>query len=189
MNASVTISGRTALLSFVFALFVLLGLTGPAAAQTRAGDFELGFAVGGLRFDDQVSDETEVYSTLRTGYSLTDAVAVELQAGRASSILDSELTTLLVNGVFQLRPAAKASPYLLIGVGGASLEQGGFLGSEEIDETGLAYQAALGARFALGSSRRMAARLEVGTLFEDTLEDSNQHLFLTAGLTWRLGGD
>lgn len=189
MNASVTISGRTALLSSVLVLFVLLGLSAPASAQTRAGDFELGFAIGGLRFDDQVTDEDEVYSVLRGGYSLTDAVALELQAGGATSILDTTLTTLFVNGVFQLRPAATVSPYLLVGVGGAHLEQGGFLGSEEIDESGLAYQAALGARFALGGSRRMAARLEVGTIFEDTLEDSSQHLFLTGGLTWRLGGN
>jgi Outer membrane protein beta-barrel domain len=189
MNASVTISGRTALLALVLALTVLPGLAGPASAQTRAGDFELGFAVGGLRFDDQVSDEDELYAALRGGYSMTDAVALEVQAGRASSILDSELTLLFVNGVFQLRPAAAVSPYLLAGVGGARLEQGGFLGSPEIDEEGLAYQAALGARFALGSSRRMVARLEIGTIFEETLEDTNQHLFLTGGLTWRLGGN
>jgi hypothetical protein len=181
---------RLSVLVALAAFLLFLGTpAAPASAQTRAGDVELGFAVGGLRFDDQVTDEDEVYTALRAGYSFTDAVALEVQAGRATSILDTTLDTLFVNGVFQLRPAAVVSPYLLVGVGTARLEQGGFLGSPQIDEDGLAYQAALGARFALGSSRRIAARLEAGALFDQTLDDQNQHLVLTGGLTWRLGGN
>lgn len=189
MNAYRTIAPAS-----VLTLTLLAGLAAPATAQETtplaAGDIEIGFDIGAIRFDDAIannSDDEEVRQGIRFGWLATDAFEVEVQASRANAVLESTLDTVLVNGVFNFYPSGTPNvvPYLLVGVGGARLETGGLF-TEDVAEEGLDYQAAIGSRIYFGGSR-MALRLELGTLFDDTLDETGQHTSLSAGLTWRIG--
>lgn len=162
----------------------------PLEASLQAGDFELGFGVGGTRFDDSFGGEDADYRTeLRGGYFLNDVVELELQAARSVGVLDLSLDTALLNAVFNLRPAGSGIvvPYVLVGAGGARIENLSIFSEEDEEETGLAYQAAIGSRFFFGQDARMAFRVELSTTFEDTLDETNRHTSLTGGLLWRIG--
>jgi hypothetical protein len=180
-----------------FSIHALSGLTllalipflaAPVQAQTdplQAGDFEVGFGVGTTRFDDAVSDDDADYrAEVRGGYFFTDNFELEVQAARAVGVLDLQLDTAFVNAVFNL-PAGRVVPYVLIGAGGARIDDGGLF-EESRTENGAAWQAALGSRFFFGDSR-VAARVELSSAWEDTLDDTNNHLSLTGGLVWRIG--
>jgi hypothetical protein len=172
------------------ALLVLIPfLAAPAEAQTtvplQAGDFEAGFGVGATRFDDTVSDDDADYRVEgRGGYFFTDGFELEVQAARAVGVLDLQLDTAFVNAVFNF-PVGRAVPYVLVGAGGARIDDGGLF-EESRTENGTAYQAALGSRFFFGDSR-MAARVELSSAWENALDDTSNHLSLTGGLVWRIG--
>jgi hypothetical protein len=46
---------------------------------------------------------------------------------------------------------------------------------------------ATGSRFFFGNARRLAFRVELSGLGEETFGESSNHLSLTGGLTWRFG--
>lgn len=165
----------------------------PMSAQMQAGDWEIGFGLGGTRFDSDLVDdsETELRSEIRGGYFLTDVFEIEAQVQRSDAMFDSTLDTAMINGVFNFRTAGRAVPYLLAGAGGARLDDfdWDFLPGEDVDPDGgegLAYQAALGTRFFFRENGTVAARFEVSSLWEDTLDETSRHTSYTAGLTWRI---
>lgn len=171
------------------ALLVLIPfLAAPAEAQTaplQAGDFEAGFGIGATRFDDAVSDDDADYRVEgRGGYFFSDRFELEVQAARAVGVLDLQLDTAFVNAVFNF-PVGRAVPYILVGAGGARIDDGGLF-EESRTENGAAYQAGVGSRFFFGDSR-LAARVELSSAWENTLDDTSNHLSLTGGLVWRIG--
>lgn len=75
---------------------------------------------------------------------------------------------------------------MLVGAGGARLDDfdWDFLPGEDVDADGgegLAYQAAIGTRLFFRDNGTVAARLEVSSLWEDTLDDTHRHTSYTAG--------
>lgn len=173
--------------------FLAASLAAPAYAQMEAGDWEVGFGIGGTQFDSDLVDdsETELRVEVRGGYFLTGLFELEAQLQRSDATFDSTLDTAMLNAVFNFNTAGRAVPYVLVGAGGAKLDDfdWDFLPGEDADPDGgegLAYQAALGTRLFFRENGTVAARLEVSSLWEDTLDDTHRHTSYTAGLVWRI---
>lgn len=168
-----------------------LFLIGP---PTSAGNPELGIEIGGTYFDsDDVDDDAGLGFGARLGYHINKTFQLEAHY-RVASGAEVDLTTLLLNAVFNLHPKTRKTivPYFLLGAGTANLQGDALvlepdftLGFERIDDDGTAYQAGVGSRFFLG--KRAAVRIEAGGLVEDTFAESSLHLNTFAGLTWMLG--
>lgn len=179
--------------SLATAAVLTLAIAGaaPAAAREKpaiaAGDWEIGFGVGGAELDSQVSDGTDRRTELRGGYFLSDHLELELQAARTDATLDATVDQLFANAAWHFAPGRAAVPYLLVGVGQARIADLSIFGPGEGTEAGLAWQAAVGSRFYFGAERRVAARLELSASFDDALPETDRHVGLTGGLVWRIG--
>lgn len=170
---------------------------GAAFASDRAGYGELGFDVGFVDFDSRVADESGGRLAFRGGYQFTPVFGFEGQifAQRADGIVnayvnDADDVTMgvgMMNFVFSVPTRSNAVPYVLVGAGRANTEFDPGLFENGTDDSGLAWQAAAGAKLFFGSNRRTALRVEVSRLREDTFSEWKTHYALTAGLTWRLG--
>lgn len=169
------------------ALLALLAV--PAAADLTAGNGEVGIELGftELDFDD---DSTEFRWGVRGGYLFNQVFELEGQLWSTDGDVggfDVTFNALFVNAVFNTHFREKRSivPYGLIGLGALDAEIDG--AGVKVDDTSLAAQLGAGSRFFV--SRNLALRLELSMLFEDTFDDSAEHLSLVVGLTWRIRGD
>jgi opacity protein-like surface antigen len=177
---------------------VMLCLALWGAAPTWAGldakNGELGFDFGYAHFDSDVSDKGAARFNFRGGYCFTKLFELE---GEGVGIVSQDtgfpdVTTALsvdfVNAVFNFHPSNKAVvPYVLVGVGHATLEFDLDPGPD-VDDSGVAYQLAGGSRFFFGDKKRVAVRVELSLIDEDTFDETSTHVSLTGGFTWRLGG-
>ena len=68
-------------------------------------------------------------------------------------------------------------------VGSIALDPG-----PDVDDSGVAYQIGGGSRFFFGDKKRVAVRVELSVIDEDTFDMTSTHVGLTGGFTWRLGG-
>jgi len=117
------------LLVFGLSLMVL-GVTA-IHAGIGAKNGEIGFDFGATQFDTSVTDTTGGRFVFRVGYHFTDLF--QLEGHLASSVgtesflgvdLDTTLTTVMVNAVFNFHPENDSIvPYVLFGVGTANGEQ------------------------------------------------------------------
>jgi opacity protein-like surface antigen len=158
-----------------------------ATAGIGEGNWEVGFGLGVTEFDSEVTDDSGTYLDVRGGYFLTDRFQLEGQVSDASTdedFVDISITSLFANAVFNFRPGKEVVPYLLVGAGSTMLEVEGF-GSVDDESTG--FQAAVGSRFFVGARKKMAVRLELNAISEDTFNERSTHFNLAAGLTWRIG--
>ena len=184
---------RTKRLLVVTSLAAFLAAA-PALAGLDARNGELGFDLGYTHFDSNVSDKGAARFNFRGGYCFTKLFELEGEgAGMAS--YDSgfpEIVTALsidfVNAVFNFHPSNKqVVPYVLAGVGHATLSIELDPGPD-VDDSGVAYQIAGGSRFFFGDKKRVAVRVELSVIDEDTFDMTSTHVSLTGGFTWRLGG-
>ena len=188
----------------VMLCLVLLGAA-PSWAGLDAKNGELGFDLGYAHLDSNVSDKAGppfsnlsdkagVRFNFRGGYCFTKLFELEGQGvglGTVEAGLPDVYKILgvdFVNAVFNLHPSNKAVvPYVLVGVGHATLmidlEPG-----PDVDDSGVAYQVAGGSRFFFGDKKRVAVRVELSVIGEDTFDETSTHVSLTGGFTWRLGG-
>ena len=165
-----------------------LALT-PCVAGVGAGQGELGFDLGFTDFDSEVSRDDGGRATFRGGYFFTDLFELEGELA-ASGVnddagVDIALTTLTVNAVLNFRAGDNVVLYALGGFGTARLTYD--FGPFSIDDDGAAWQLAVGSRFFFGSAKRVAVRVELSFLTENTFDESSNHASLTGGFTWRLG--
>ena len=170
---------------------VLIGaLAAPTAtAGIGKGNWEFGFGLGTTEFDSEVAGDSGSYLDLRGGYFLTDRFQFEGQLSNASTDegnIDINLSSLFVNAVINSRPGKRARPYVLFGAGHTTLEADGAFTA---DDDSLSYQMALGCRFFLGSTGKMAWRVELSTISEETFEERSTHYSVTTGFSWRIGPD
>jgi opacity protein-like surface antigen len=177
-------------------LAVALAAT-PSVAAEPAAYGELGFDVGFADLDSRVADESGGRLAFRGGYQFTPVFGFEGQlfALNADGVAGSYVTgsddvTIgvgMMNFSFSVPTQSNVVPYLLVGAGRANTEFDPGLFENGVDDSGLAWQAALGARLYFSPARRMALRVEASRLEEDTFSEWKAHYSLTAGLTWRLG--
>jgi hypothetical protein len=178
-------------------ILLCLALSGlaPSWAGLDAKNGELGFDFGFTDFDDNVTDQGGVRFNFRGGYCFTKLFELEGEgAGMGSTDTEGIIDTYtalginFVNGVFNFHPSKKAIvPFVLIGVGYAKLTIDADPGPK-VDDSGMAYQVAGGSRFFFGDKKRVAVRVELSVVNEDTFDESSTHTSLTGGFTWRLGG-
>jgi opacity protein-like surface antigen len=172
--------------------FVLFACAASAQTpQLQAGDWEVGFGLGGTKLDSDLSDDTGTRGEIRGGYFFTDLFELEAQVQRSDAYFDSTIDTAMLNAVLNFNTGGRAVPYVLFGAGAAKLDDfdWDFLPGEDTDEDGgegLAYQAALGTRLFFRENGTVGARLEVSSFWEDTLDDTHRHTSYTAGLVWRI---
>lgn len=171
----------------------LVGAT-PALAGLDAENGELGFDIGYAHFDSNVTDKGGARFNFRGGYCFTKHFQLEGQGvGMASEDTGFvDVTTSLgvdfVNAVFNFHPSNKQVVlYVLVGIGYATLTIDPDPGPK-VDDSGVAYQLAGGSRFFFGDKKRVAVRVEVSVIDEDTRDETSTHVSLTGGFTWRLGG-
>ena len=144
----------------------------PAMAQ-QAGKQEVHVYAGEL-FGDDVTDraisgqtpklDDDITFGLRYGYNITDALGIELSAGRtptsvknvAGGDIDLDLTTLDVDAVWNFNNGTRFFPYVVAGVGYASanldraiLDSAGGTPVTITDSNGYTANAGLGAKYYL----------------------------------------
>lgn len=177
--------GRRTVRGLVLTFLLTLVSTGTALA----GPWQLGFAVGSGDLGSSEGPDLDLRGEFRVAKYLTDRFALEAQGLSASAVLDASLAAWMLNGVYDLRPDEKVVPYVMAGVGHARFTDVQFLSNQpSISEGGLAYQVGLGTHVYFGSARRLAWRLELSSLWEDTdLFDRDRHTSLVTGLTWTIG--
>jgi len=160
-----------------------------ATAGIGAGNWEVGFGLGPTEFDSEVTDDSGFYLDVRGGYFFSDLFQLEGQvsdAGTDEEFVDISITSLFANAVFNFRPGKEIRPYVLVGVGSTTLEVEAF---GTVDDEAASYQAAVGSRFFVGARKKMAVRVELNAITEDTFNERSTHFNLTAGLTWRIGAE
>ncbi len=173
----------------------------PALAGIGKHNGEIGFDFGYADFDQDLSDTNGARVTIRGGYHFADWFQIEGEdVGMATSgsvgalDVDTTIGAFFVNGVFNFHPGrGSVVPYVLGGVGLATIRLDYNLFGNE-DDTGGASQFAVGSRFFFGRNKRAAVRLEASVMHHKTsdLIIANQTFTeksLTAGFTWRLGGE
>jgi len=175
-------------------LVLTLVCAAPALAGLDAKNGELGFDLGYTHFDPNVSDKGAARFNFRGGYCFTKLFELE---GEGVGIASEDtggvdlMTTLgidFVNAVFNFHPSNKSIvPYVLGGIGAATLTQD-FDPGPKFDDNGVAYQVAGGSRFFFGMKKRVAVRVEASVIRENTFDTKSQHIGVTGGFTWRLGG-
>ena len=165
----------------------LLLTVSTATAGIGEGNWEVGFGLGTTEFDSEITDDSGFSVDVRGGYFLTDRFQLEGQLSDASTdedFVDISVTSLFANALFNFRPGKEVVPYLLVGAGSTTLEIEGF---GTVDDESAGYQVAVGSRFFVGSRKRMAVRVELNAISEDTFDERSTHFNLAAGLTWRIG--
>ncbi|HEX6853622.1 MAG TPA: porin family protein [Candidatus Polarisedimenticolaceae bacterium] len=180
-----------------FPLVAVALVATPSLAAENAGYGELGFDVGFADLDSRVADESGGRLAFRGGYRFTPVFGFEGQlfALGADGIAGTYVTGAddvtigvgMMNFSFSLPTKSNVVPYVLVGAGRANTEFDPGLFENGVDDSGLAWQAALGARLYFSPARRMALRVEASRLEEETFDAWKAHYSLTAGLTWRLG--
>ena len=133
-------------------------------------------------------DETGTTFALRGGHFLTPMIEIEgqyLNSSEEASGIDTTMQLLMVNGLFNFHPREDIVPYLLVGVGRASLDID--IGGVSFDDDSMAYQFGGGSRFYFGESKRAAFRFDLTFVNEDTFSQSSTHTNVTGGFTWKLG--
>ena len=93
---------------FAVSFTVILAFLLPLRAQAEG--FEAGFGVGAIELDDELGGETELRVDGRFGYYLTDAIEIEGQIIRATSILDLTLTATWSTAYSTSTPKSRSSP-------------------------------------------------------------------------------
>ncbi|HEX7705729.1 MAG TPA: porin family protein [Thermoanaerobaculia bacterium] len=166
---------------FLSLLLLVVVLAPSALAQVSRGDIEVGVDVGAVKFDSNVSDDTEPLAGLRAGWFLTDAFALELEARRAEVILNGEFQTVMLNAQYNFNSRSTVNPYVFAGLGGANAEYE-VLGVT-VDDSSLAVSAGAGARIFFAGG--WALRLQAGVLSEETFDERSTHGVFTAGVSYR----
>ena len=155
-------------------------LVPPAQADARKGDGEVGIDVGITSFEDEVSDSAAGRVSLRAGLMLSNLFELEGQLA-VSDRTDVNLSSGLVNCVFNFRTGDRLMAYFLVGGGAARLDLDG------TDSTGVAGQFAGGFR-AFGGEGQIGLRLELGALVADHFGEARASYNATFGFTFVLGG-
>ena len=152
----------------------------PAQADARKGNGEVGFDIGITNFEDEISESAAGRASLRAGIMLTNLFEIEGQLAVADRS-DVNLSSGLVNLVFNFRTSDRLMAYFLIGGGAARLDL------DVDDSIGAAGQFAGGFR-AFGGEGRIGLRLEIGAIVADHFDDARIYPSATIGFTFVLGG-
>ena len=168
--------------------FVALLFVSPAMAGIGEGDTELGIDIGQTAYDSSVMDETGTTFALRGGHFLTPMFEVEgqyINSSEEASGIDTTMQLLMVNGLFNFHPREDIVPYLLVGLGRASLDVD--VAGLSFEDDSMAYQFGGGSRFYFGESKRAAFRFDLTFVSADNFNQSATHTNVTGGFTWKLG--
>jgi len=163
----------------LLAVVVCMIVVGPALADVRKGDGEIGFDIGGTEFDSELERSSAPRLDFRFGYQVTRLFQIEGQLGAADR-RDVTLATGFANFVFNFPTSERAIPYFLVGGGAA------YLDNNDADDTSGAAQLAGGLR-AFGEEGRLGVRLELGATWEDTFDEAKTHINFVVGFTFALG--
>ena len=175
----------------LIAMFVLM-LSTPAMASIGAGNTEVGVDFGMTQLDSNTLDETGLTVGFRGGYHFTDLFELEGQFSSTSADaevagidVDLDATTLFVNGVFNFHPSEEIVPYVMVGIGTTDVDIKA--AGVEVDDSATATQIGFGSRFFIGQAKKVAVRIEVSFINEDTFDDDSTHTNILGSLTWKLG--
>jgi outer membrane beta-barrel protein len=185
----------------------------PALAQGApgAGKQEIDVYAGQLFGDDltdrQVSGQTpqlddDITYGLRYGYSITDALGIEISAGRSQSSvtnltggdIDLDLTTVDLDAVWNFNNGTRFHPYVLAGVGYASADLDrpivGTVNAQPVtikDDQGFTLNAGLGAKYFITDNFliRAEARYRYLDKVVDRFDDSLNTVETTLGVGYR----
>ena len=182
----------------------------PAMAQ-QAGKQEVHVYAGEL-FGDDITDraisgqtpklDDDITFGLRYGYNITDALGIELSAGRtptsvkkvAGGDIDLDLTTLDVDAVWNFNNGTRFFPYVVAGVGYASADLDhritGTVGAQPVsitDDDGFTLNAGVGAKYFATEHLiiRAEARYRYLDKVVDRFDNSPGTVETTLGVGWQ----
>jgi hypothetical protein len=163
-------------------MIVALGvcLVAPTQADVRKGDGEVGFDFGTTSFEEEISDSAAGRFSLRAGIMASRLLEFEGQLSVADR-RDLNLSSGMVNVLFNFRTGDRLMAYFLLGGGAARLDL------DYDDSIGAAGQFAGGFR-AFGGEGRVGLRLEIGAMVADHFDDARLYPSGTVGFTFVLGG-
>ena len=171
----------------------LLVFSAPALAGIGQGQGEVGLDYGSTSYDSDTGLDSSDSLSLRGGYFFTNLFQLEGQyissdanSEELGNAVSASTDIMMVNGVFNFMPGKEIKPYVLVGVGQASVNvdvQG--VGSQ--DDSGTAYQIGAGSRFFFGKTKRTAFRFDVSMINEDTFQDKTTNTTVSGGFAFRLG--
>src|SRR5215217_6810027 len=95
------------ILSISILAFTAALLAAPASAQIQAGDWEVGFGLGGTKLDSDLSDDSGTRGEIRGGYFFTDLFELEAQVQRSDAYFDSTIDTATLNAVFNINTGGR----------------------------------------------------------------------------------
>jgi opacity protein-like surface antigen len=160
-----------------------------AVMPAKAGSGEIGADFGRTNFDSSITSESGTEYAVRGGWHFTKLFELEGQYGDSSAsddvIGDITMNSMMVNAVFNFHPTNWAVPYCLGGVGQAKLAVDTPFGN--VDDTGSAYQFAVGSRFLFGATKKAGLRVELSSMSEDSFDETSTHTNFNVGFTWQLG--
>jgi opacity protein-like surface antigen len=178
--------------ALTFGLFSALVLALPARAEVGYGNAEIAAGVGYTSFDSNKSvsntNQSGTALAVRGGYNFTKLFELEGQIADTSasdSGVDLSMDTYMVNAVFNFHPKQSIEPYVLGGLGYASLSADSGFGS--VSDNSNAFQAAVGSRFFFGAKMQAGLRVELACLSEKTFDESSIHNDLNVSFVWRFG--
>jgi outer membrane beta-barrel protein len=182
----------------------------PALAQ-EAGKQEVHVYAGEL-FGDDITDraisgqtpklDDDITFGLRYGYNITNALGVELSAGRtptsvknlAGGDIDLDLTTLDLDAVWNFNNGSRFYPYVLAGVGYATADLDrrilGTVGAQPVsiaDDNGFTLNAGVGAKYLATDHLilRAEARYRYLDKVVDRFDQSANTVETTLGVGWQ----
>jgi outer membrane beta-barrel protein len=182
----------------------------PALAQ-EAGKQEVHVYAGEL-FGDDITDraisgqtpklDDDITFGLRYGYNITNALGVELSAGRtptsvknlAGGDVDLDLTTLDLDAVWNFNNGSRFYPYVLAGVGYATADLDrrilGTVGAQPVsitDDNGFTLNAGIGAKYLATDHLilRAEARYRYLDKVVDRFDQSANTVETTLGVGWQ----
>ncbi len=189
----------------------VLGLQALPALAQQAGKQEVHVYAGEL-FGDDVTDrpisgqtpklDDDITYGLRYGYNITDALGIELSAGRtptsvkklAGGDIGLDLTTLDLDAVWNFNNGTRFFPYVLAGVGYASanLDRNilGTVGAQPVsikDDQGFTLNAGIGAKYFATDHLiiRAEARYRYLDKVVDRFDQSLNTVETTLGVGWQ----
>jgi outer membrane beta-barrel protein len=206
MKTIKTLVGVAAFGTLAFQALPALAQGAPAAGQQEV-DVYAGELFGDDLTDRQVSGQTpklddDVTFGVRYGYSISDALGIEVSAGRtptsvtqlAGGDIDLDLTTIDVDAVWSFNSGTRFYPYVLAGVGYASADLDrsivGTVGAQPVtikDDQGFTLNAGLGAKYFITDNFliRAEARYRYLDKVLDHFDDSLNTVETTLGVGYR----
>jgi len=180
-------------------ILMVLVFSVPAVAATGEANGEIGFNFGSTQLDSDTGLDSATSLAVRGGYFFNKNFELEGQIASSSqdqevqgTDVDGTFRMYMVNGLYNFQTPKEIVPYVMAGVGMMDTEvtlSDPFLGTVSDTDNSTAYQVGGGSRFFFGKTKKTAFRVDLSMIQESTFNETSTHTNVSAGFSWKLGGN